>query len=535
MKKKWKRLVWIAAALTLCLALTASALAEGPLSTLYGAAKRLLFETENVTLRAKVSFAYDGKDFKTFEGSYVQDGFNSFLNVRTHTPRADGSTFVGGYTVWGAGETAYSFDPVANPFTYSTSTQAKSKAVLSGTVMRSAFLRFGAAVAGAMEGAMSAHIAATALPDGGTQYHITLKEGDAPALINAAGTLFAQAAAKRLFDMNYEGIRDEAEQSYNVYWDDYEGLLDTLYQKTYGEKRPADFYAQAWQEDANEMRRRLSDLRQQTNDLRDRLMREYPSGATLVLPDGSIRRYENKADLLRERGMTYVAYEDFSLSFRRYYEEKTGAPLSRREMALLLTSGNAAFGRSSEALYSAFRQMSDEMTQKYEEMLKASDRAVVLYVRADGSVQAYDDVEAFERQTRYHGMTVKNQILYTMRALELGDTDVTVTLDGQNRFVSAAGTATLLVADRYGEKKPLTVSFESAAEDYDVSEAARFDPAAEGLIDWGAYWQQHGDEDARYYIPSLDEEYVPLPDSFTFDGVTYELIHGPVDGGSENG
>ena len=97
--KKSKRIALLAVSLALCLCLAASALAEGMLSTLFNAGCKLLFNTDNATLNAHATFSYDGELFKTFDGKYIQDGVNSYMNVSLQTPKSDGTVYEGGYTV----------------------------------------------------------------------------------------------------------------------------------------------------------------------------------------------------------------------------------------------------------------------------------------------------------------------------------------------------------------------------------------------------------------------------------------------------
>lgn len=85
MKNK-KRLCTMLLSASACLAIAFAALAEGALSTIYSASTRLLFDTSNVTLTAHAEFTYDEQHFKTFDGKYVQDDFNSLMQVTMTTP-----------------------------------------------------------------------------------------------------------------------------------------------------------------------------------------------------------------------------------------------------------------------------------------------------------------------------------------------------------------------------------------------------------------------------------------------------------------
>ena len=143
--KKSKRIALLAVSLALCLCLAASALAEGMLSTLFNAGCKLLFNTDNATLNAHATFSYDGELFKTFDGKYIQDGVNSYMNVSLQTPKSDGTVYEGGYTVISNDGIAYSME-TARPKMYTTTSSSLSSSILSSTVLRQSLTNFGSAV-----------------------------------------------------------------------------------------------------------------------------------------------------------------------------------------------------------------------------------------------------------------------------------------------------------------------------------------------------------------------------------------------------
>ena len=99
MKKSKYRIAAIILSVALIVAIAVTALAEGALSTLYGTATKLLFDTDNVTLKAHADFSYNGYHFKTMDADYIQDGTNSLMKLDLQTPMNDGSILKSGFTI----------------------------------------------------------------------------------------------------------------------------------------------------------------------------------------------------------------------------------------------------------------------------------------------------------------------------------------------------------------------------------------------------------------------------------------------------
>ncbi|MBQ7455780.1 MAG: hypothetical protein IJS53_04990, partial [Clostridia bacterium] len=297
--KKTRRMILTGLALALCLALAVSALAEGTLGTLYRTATALLFDTDNVTLNAHATFAYEGELFKTLDGQCVQSGTDSKLTLMLKTPKKDGSIYEGGYTVIANSGTAYSME-TANPQIYSANACKNSASLLSSTVLRRTILSLGSAIADVCEGSLGQKIAVQPLAEGGAQYHLQLAEGDTPQLINAAGTLLAQAAAKRFFYFDYGEIDslggpDEDQTGCDVYFEDYDVNFAAAYLAEFGEEFPEDFYDRLWQDDGKldmslyERYEKIVDaLSLQTSDLQ----KQYPSGVAMIRTDGSAVHFD---------------------------------------------------------------------------------------------------------------------------------------------------------------------------------------------------------------------------------------------------
>ena len=129
------RVLCLITAGVLCVALAFSALAEGKLIKLWTAGCDLLLDTENVTLSGHAVFTLDGEVFKTFNGTYQQDGSDSRMQVTLDTPMEDDSVYTGGYTVTVNDGVAYSVE-TAWPYQVGTTHVGWDKTILTnGGVM----------------------------------------------------------------------------------------------------------------------------------------------------------------------------------------------------------------------------------------------------------------------------------------------------------------------------------------------------------------------------------------------------------------
>lgn len=520
--KNIRRLLALVLALILCLAFALSALAEGKLRPLYQAGVQLLFDTDNVTIDAQAEFAYNGMLFKTLEGVLKQDGFNSLMDIKLKTPWPDGTVRDSGFTVVANGDIAYSIDPVDNPYVYSTSAYNPSDSVISDTLLRRTLTGLGGAVVSAAEGAFADKIEVSGQADGSRAYRIRLGSGDAPELLNQAGTLAAQLAAERYFYVDYdwmyptdEEAPDDAEPGYvDINYEDYDATFAVYYQKVIGEKMPENFYEILWggengvDQDAYDKYTRISDALYA--ELVQPLQENYHSGAAMIHGNGSVDYYETYDEYMVANGLQYVSYLN-NECFLRYYEEKTGEELTEDDL-------NAIFASNNPELYGAYEAMWDEMNQKYQDILDADGKASVLEVRPDGSYRMiYDYNKYMEGLYMSYGATVTSQIVSGMDQLALGDTDVTVTLDGQDRLTGVQGSVALLVTDQSGYTGKLEITFGVTVSDYGDSHVGDFDPAEYGVMSWTDF----ANSGISLYPEAVDH---PFPETVTFDGVPYQVM-----------
>ena len=516
--KKSHRILLCALALVLCLALTVGALAEGVLGTLYRTATALLFDTENVTLNAHATFTLDGELFKTLDGTCVQDDSNSKLQLMLKTPKADGSIYEGGYTVIANAGRAYSIE-TAMPQVYNTYNCSTSNSLLSTTALRRAIVELGGAIVEVCEGAFADKITTTA-DAVGTQYHIALAEGQAPRLVNAAGTLLAQAVARRFFYIDpdlYTPQYSEGVRGCDVEFEDYDASFAAAYKEKFGEEFPEDFYEQLWGEDGSmnkELYDRYDAVTKQIYELQQQAQDEYENGVAMICADGSVKHYETRDAYMIDNDLQSVVFEDYDALFLKYYKEKTGNELTALELQAIQMSENWEL---SDAYYEMSGELFDQQYEHYMQILVEDGQHAMLQVKADGSYRLIDNVDSYWRNEGNNN-TPTIQVLSTMEKVTLGDTDVTVETDTEGRFAAGSGKVCLLVEDCAGAVRRLEVEFELSAGDYGTSQVEQFDPEALHVMDWGEY------------IEALDRGEVVLPsqpdwpETVVFNGVEYDIV-----------
>lgn len=520
--KKTRRLLASVLALMLCAAVALTALAEGKLKTLYQAGTRLLFNTDNVSLKAHAEFAYNGYQFKTVDAVYTQDGVDSLMDIKLKTPRQDGSVQDSGFTVVANDGIAYSIEPVDNPYVYMTSSCQPSDSVISNTVLRRTMTRLGGALVSALEGTFADKIQVSGQADGSRDYRILLKAGDTPEVFNQSATLLAMLAAQRYFyrDYDWEYLTKDArepveENGYlEISYDDYDATFAQYYMRLFNEKMPEDFYETIWggEEGVNEA---AYEKYQQVSDALNEqivqpLQESYSSGAALIHADGSFNYFESYDEYLVACHLQQVDYTDPDGAFISFYRQQTGAELTRADLEAIRSSNN-------EALWNAYSEMYDQMDQQYRKLVEEDGKASLIQVNAEGGYRMiYDIMKYYNAHTLGYGVTVTQQILYELDQLAIGDTDVTLTLDAQDRITSAQGSVTVLVLDEHGQSNDLQITFELTADRYGESKVETFDPAAFGIMTY--------EEFNKSGLPLPSKQHTSeLPETVTFEGIPYQV------------
>ena len=498
----------------MCLTIAAVAFAEGKLLTIWNAGTKLLFDTDNVTLTGHATFTYDGKLFKTFDGTYRQDGTDSYMQAMFDTPRNDG-IYTGGYTVIANEGQAYAID-TNTPQYYRQNTTSMAKSILTNTVIRSSLMRFGGLLLDLMEERMAGAITETA-NENGTEYAIRLKAGEAPEIAGAAVTVLMQLAGKEyLYIDPQEFIYNMNALNYTsveVLMDDWDALFAAEYEKAFGEAVPENLYDKLWtaEGEASGLQQRYNTVLNTMNALQDQYKTQYKTGVVIIQNDGSAVHYPTRHDYLIAMDNQMVYYDDADLTFRKFYEEKTGTPLSAEDMRLIWASNN-------HKLTDAYSDMAAEMWIKYRNIAR-ENKASCIIVHEDGSYTLSSEAERLAMKNSLDYMTPARRILYSLDSVDIGDTDVVVQLDKEGRIASVSGTVTLITHDLLGEDHTLDIAFNGTAGHYGESEVETFDPAKYNVVSQFDYYNGSVND-----LPAPDATAAPEDDrTVMFDGVEYKV------------
>lgn len=506
MKKSFRRIFLALMCLTLCLALAVSALAEGPLASLFRAASDLAFNTHNVTLNANATFTYDGELFKTLNGDYVQDDGRSFLKIMLDTPKADGSVYTGGYTVIGEGTYAYAIDTYNKGYYTETST-SYTDTLLRKSAQTDSLLNFGALLLELAESQMSGAVTVSE-QEAGTRYDVKLEKGQTPEVLNAALSLLALSVARDRYGI----VADTQETSSALVWvEDWDALSQSIYKELFGEEMPADFFDRYYGDSGDEfvqLDKQYKEMQRRINELQNEQLLKYKDGVTIIQADGSAKHYATREEYYIANGQQFPQYDDYENTFKAYYKEKTGTELSDDTM-------NAIYFGANEELSNAYFAMQNEMNDHYIALIKADPKAVSAAVHQDGTYELVYTLGS----DQYYG-TTKDQILRQMNALELSEAGGFITTDQDGRIVSAEGDVTLMVVDQNGVKHPLSIHAKATADTYGTSAVKAFDPADYNVVDVNTFFRsQYMNEEAA---PASGDEAHTAPEEVVFNGKTYQ-------------
>ena len=518
MKNK-KRLFSVILACALCVTLVCAALAEGKLLTIWNAGSKLLFETDNVSLTGHATFTYDGEVFKIFDGRYIQDGVNSYMQVVLDTPQEDGSIYTGSYTVYAEDGTVYSIES-ARPKLYNTNTTLAEPSILTNTTMRASLMRFGGLLLDLMEDRMGSAVTQEA-NDAGTQYRINLKAGETPEIANAALTLLTHLAGKEYLyiDPDMMFYSDIDDYTFVENWDQ---LFAAEYEKNFHEPLPVDFYNQLWDQNgkATVMQAR-NDMICEIIDLMVMQAEEaYEKGTTVVLADGTFKHYDSYDEYLIATGNEELRYENYGRAFRAYYEQKTGTPLSADDLRTIYMSSNAD-------LSDRYIEMIIEMENEHLSQIRAGGYSCGM-VKADGTLVGFNDLGTLQDLFMYTDMTVTRRIFYTLTDITVDTVDLTVDMDKDGRISTVTGCASFIITDKFDVKHTLTVDMNGVAFDYGASRTEAFDPEKLGVISARDYYN------GVYSVNDIDdpvkENTFTPPEVIVFDGVEYKVDTGDING-----
>jgi len=203
-----KRILSLFLMLLLVLSIICPAAAETPMRQVFDSACDLLFSTGNVTVQGRAEFSLDGEWFKTAEGTYIQDGINSSWKWDLLSPRKDGSTREGGYTVIANGEKVFVMEKYY-PGIYKVGSTGESDTILRKSVQLSALTELLRGLADQSETLLGADaVSVSEESGGGTAVRLKL-DGDVPEMLNSALNLAFQFFGRRYFGMDYDQISDQ--------------------------------------------------------------------------------------------------------------------------------------------------------------------------------------------------------------------------------------------------------------------------------------------------------------------------------------
>ena len=195
-----KKLLALVTALIMIFTLAAMALAEenSVLVQVVDDCDKILFSTDNVTLKGNMEFSFDGNWFKTVDGVYQQEGYNAYCDLKVKSPKKDGSVKDSGYTIYDEEGTAHITEviyPGKNKICYST---------INNTVLRSSSrteLAVGAIRALAGISNIFADVTVEAGENGGQTIRVKLNGGSTE-VVNTGLMVLMQFVGDRFFKMN---------------------------------------------------------------------------------------------------------------------------------------------------------------------------------------------------------------------------------------------------------------------------------------------------------------------------------------------
>lgn len=430
--KKPNRLWLSLFSLCLVILLTFSALAEGPLQAVYRAGANLLLDTDNVTLTGHAVFTYDGKQFKTMDGRYLQDGTNSVMDVTLTTPLALGGSRTGGYKVIAQGDTVYG-SHFGEDASFGPQPKSASATVLSNKAITQLITALGGTVVHLAESGLADHIATSA--DGAnTVYRLQLDGAQTPALFNKALSMVAEGMISEYF-------------RYHVYRrplpiitvDDRRQLIATFYEEMYG-KKPTESVMHATLESNPTDYLRYEKARQAMFDYLEEIKSTSPYSAVAIrAADKHQTAYASYNDYLLSRGQQFLQFEDFSPLVNLYAQQH---PNSADPAA--------------------------DMRAHYKQILTKNNCAGML-IEGDGDyILCYTDEELSLLTPSEPSET--QRICSQTKEFSLHSADVTATLDDEGRLISFTGQLSLNTTDVFGRAHVLTINFDCAATDYDKTQ-----------------------------------------------------------------
>ncbi|MBR0228801.1 MAG: hypothetical protein IJQ62_10670 [Clostridia bacterium] len=207
----------LAVALCLCAVLTAAALTDGTLKTLWNSGCDFLFHTDNVTVTGQATFSLDGKRFKTAELNYVQDGYKSYYGLKLLTPWSDGTEHETGWTIIAAADGTITVMEAFKPGVYNWATGTPQNTLLRRTVRLDALTDLGGLMAASVDALLPEGAVTVTEADGTKTVHIALTEGQIPDQAVSVLNLAADYLAARWFNGYDRSITEQEALVFDQY------------------------------------------------------------------------------------------------------------------------------------------------------------------------------------------------------------------------------------------------------------------------------------------------------------------------------
>ena len=476
--------------LIVCLLMVCAAESSN-VGTLYNAARKLGFDTHNVTLTAEAEFRFDGEWFKTMHASYKQDGVRSLLSYMLDTPKPDGSVYTGGYTVLGLGSECYYNNTRQGNYYNTTPTYVRDTVIRSDN-RTEVLLDLGEGLALLAEGLLDVN------EKNGNTY--TFRVDGLNDMVDTAIYYLVGDYVQDRYYRDVFGQYDGMYPSVGVSYENWSACVQNFYTALFGEAEVSD-----------DLRAEREYVIYNLLEQKESELRMAPEGGwAFVKNDGSVVWYDNEIECMQQNGQMYVEYADYFAAARFYHENRYGETLTDDELSGIYMTTNMdvwnewlTFAADMEAFYiSAAREK--------------NDKAVSCIVGKDGSVSAY----AYPINS---SVTLTQTILSTMRFARLSRLEAAVTTDDEGRLTAFSGTVDIEITDKYGDSHIVSVSFECTAGDYGkTSVPSVFNPGEFGWVSVEEYTEQEAIDNGG---PEPIDEEIVLPEKITFLGKEYDMTY----------
>ena len=172
---------------------------DAPLVTLFDAAKKLMLDTNNVTVEAFGNFSLNGIPFKYAQAQFMQDGSDSCQRVEMRTPQEDGEETSSDYTVVSLDGMIYVEKHYQGKEFKLAGTDDAVFSVITPSYETDQLAALGRLVVLTVDQIAGGKTEITPLEDAGKWYELALTEADIPEIANVAAGFLFQYLAKHYY------------------------------------------------------------------------------------------------------------------------------------------------------------------------------------------------------------------------------------------------------------------------------------------------------------------------------------------------